>query len=276
MYITNCLGSDQSPRGAEKTWGVREQTMLFKKSDAEQHGGYMKTAVVFGPLNSLDFTDIRLNVLRIPEVGIKIAEAQEAWDELCGTNFSFQHFLCSEDHSFFNNINLKSLALAIVQLGLYDRYVRHFGEPQFLVGNTQNDAALLVAARVMPLKKLISLSPACTLQRPMAPLQIASDTLLMGQSLPKFQAISLDNVAEQNGAIGEADMSLEKILVNVVEKHSVSKIVHVGPGLMNKSKCFNKFEMSDVQIVESIDVDPMLQWFWSDLRKYDTQTTQAQ
>ena len=129
----------------------------------------MKEAVVFGGQNSLDFYDVRLSVLRIPEVSLKIEEAQNIWDKSCGTSFSFQHFLSCEDSIFFNNINLKALSLSVVQLGLMDRYERLFRKPQYLVGNTQNDSALMVASGKVTLSELIANSQACGLVRPMAP-----------------------------------------------------------------------------------------------------------
>lgn len=237
----------------------------------------MKEVLVFGGQNSLDFLEVREGVLRIPEVSLRIEQAQKLWDSACGTSFSFQHFLSSEDSSFFNNIQLKSLSLAVVQLGLLDRYRRHFGESDFMVGNTQNDSALLVAAGVLTFQELIAKSQASGLIRPMAPLQVANEPLLRGQCLPQYQAFSKAmRASAQGGAttsvfqpLGAADMSLKKTLQALIDSREVKKVVHIGPGLMDKSQALGEYEMRELQILESIDIDPMLGWFWQDLRKHE-------
>ena len=76
---------------------MRDGNTLFNK------GGSMKEALVFGGHNALDFSDIRLSVLRIPEVSLRIEAAQKIWDEECRTSFSFHHFLSSEYSTFYTN-----------------------------------------------------------------------------------------------------------------------------------------------------------------------------
>ncbi len=228
----------------------------------------MKEAVVFGGQNSLDFTEVRSRVIRIPEVSLRIEEAQKIWDKYCGSSFSFQHFLISENLAFFNNINLKSLALSIVQLGLLDRYIRIFRNPEVIVGNVQNDSALMVAAGIIQFSEMITKSQASCLVRPMAPLHDVSELVLKGRSLPLYQSYSLVE-GEKFQVLGASDMNLQVILQNLIDKQNVTKIVHVGPGFLNKTPGLEEILSRDVQVVESIDVDPMLGWFWSDLRKQE-------
>src|SRR5688500_5325354 len=103
----------------------------------------MKTAVLFGSGNSLDFKEVRQGLYRIPEISLRLEEAQCIWDKECVAGLSFQHFLTAENAVFFNNINVKALIHSIVQIGLFDRYKRKNRLPDFLIGNTKNDAALL-------------------------------------------------------------------------------------------------------------------------------------
>lgn len=247
----------------------------------------MKEALVFGGQNSLDFLEVRSQVVRIPEVSLRLEEAQCIWDKSCGSSFSFQHFLNAEDSAFFNNIHLKSLSLSVVQLGLLDRYKRHFGESDFLVGNTQNDSALMVAAGLVKFSELIEKSQAGGLIRPMVPLQIATEPVLRGHSLPQFQVFA--RVAEGSGskpteldqgpkykAAGQPEISVQKILQSLIDDMGIKKIVHVGPGTMDKSHIMNQYEMRELQVYESIDIDPMLGWFWADLRKQGHEFSLAQ
>jgi len=225
----------------------------------------MREVVVFGDQNSLDFSEVRWNVLRIPEVSLRIERAQKVWDSECRSCFSFQHFLSSEDTTFYGNINLKSLSLAIVQLGLLDRYESRFRRPQYVVGNTQNDSALQVVAGKMSFEEMIAQSQACGALRPLSPLHLASDTILNGRALPSFQAVK--RLDEKIEFVGEADMGLPKVLQVLADTEGVQKIIHVGPGSMEKSRMPDTLEARDIQVVESIDADPMLGWFWVAQRK---------
>jgi hypothetical protein len=232
----------------------------------------MADTVIFGGNNSLDFVEVRAGVLRIPEVSLKIEEAQSLWDKECKTSFSFQHFLSSDDHSFYNNINLKSLSQAIVQLGLFDRYERLFKKPDYLVGNIEGDSALKVAAGQLTFRELISKSLACSVLRPMLPLHTATDLVLRGQNLPKFKAYASAEPSEgvtRFEELFETDINLQNLVKKLIEEKGVKRIVHIGPGTIEKTKLVDEFYSSDVQIVESIDVDPMLGWFWANLRKQE-------
>lgn len=230
----------------------------------------MEDVIVFGGNNSLDFAEVRFNVLRIPEVSLKINEAQNIWDKVSSASFSFQHFLNSEDNSFFNNINLKSLTLAVVQLGLYDRYVKNFRQPQVIVGDVENESAALVAASKMTLREMIERSQACCVMRPMAPLYIATteNLVLKGHNLSRFQAYRKrdEGAALTYTTVSEPCMNLAEVIERAVDSGSVGKIIHVGPGMLDKSALQN-VEMRDIQILESIDLDPMLGWFWSGARR---------
>jgi len=238
----------------------------------------MKDALVFGGANSLDFFDVRLGIIRIPEVSLKLQEAQKIWDRQCGASFSFHSFLTSEDHTFFNNINLKSLCLSIVQLGLLDRYCRLFRAPQYMVGNVQNDSALQVATGHQTLTQLIINSRAAQMSRPMSVLQpvpsmapaapVMGLTLLNGQTLPQYQTF-FKSKAETGETFyapaHEAEMKMVRAMERAIDEFNVSKIIHVGPGQLDKS-IVEALEPRELQIVESIDIDPMLGWFWREMR----------
>jgi len=233
----------------------------------------MKSVLVFGDANALDFAEVRLAVLRIPEVSLRIEEAQEAWDSFCGSDFSFHHFLASDDQVFYKNLSLKTLALAIVQLGLFDRFRRLFCAPKIMVGNVKNDSALMVATGLMNFSELVTSSRACHMVRPMAHLQPVENIMLNGPILPQYQAFvradGAAGAAETSPlatSIGEPDMDLRKVLEKVVDDERLDRIIHIGPGLIDRALIAG-LEPREVQIVESIDVDPMLSWFWSDLQK---------
>ena len=133
----------------------------------------------------------------------------------------------------------------------------------------------MVAAGVITFSELIMKSQAFCLLRSMAPLHDVKELVLNGRSLPLYQGYEVLDPSGFN-ALGSSDMSLQNVLQSLIDKQQVKKIVHVGPGFLNKAAGIDELLTRDVQIVESIDVDPMLGWFWSELRKHDLALAQAQ
>jgi hypothetical protein len=82
-----------------------------------------KNAVVFSGRNGLDFNDLRMGALRIPEVSLRLREAQAILDQN-GIEIDLLNVITSDDEYFFRNIKLKSLMAAVVQVGLFDRYLK--------------------------------------------------------------------------------------------------------------------------------------------------------
>ena len=156
-----------------------------------------------------------------------------------------------------------------MQLGLLDRYTRLFRQPEILVGNVKNDSAILVATGQMDFHELICQSRASRLLRPMAPLQTADDLVLNGQSLPLFQAYQYlhGDSTPKYQALDSGHVHLQKVIQNLIEQNEIKKVVHVGPGSISKSLVLPEIETRDIQVFESIDIDPMLGWFWSELRR---------
>ena len=226
----------------------------------------MKNALVFGGANSLDFIDVRLGVVRIPEVSLKLQEAQQIWDRHRDDSFCFHTFLMSDDVVFFNSSGLKSLCMSIVQLGLFDRYCRLFRAPDCYIGNIQRDSALPVVCGRQSLAQLILNSSAMGI-----PVDTSDPTvtLLNGQILPRYQTFERltvgDNENEHFTPVHEPEMTLVAAIEHAIDQRSVTKIVHVGPGQLDRAVT-SALEPRELSIVESIDIDPMLGWFWRDMR----------
>jgi hypothetical protein len=231
----------------------------------------MTTAVVFGGLQSLDFQEVRENVVRIPEVRIRIEEAQAIWERHVNKELGFHQFLVSEDATFFNNMSLKSLCVSIVQTGLFDRFKKNFKSPEYLLGDSRNDSALLVASEKISLTDLILRSRAAGVVRPIET-AASRDGLpvLNGQSFAMFEVYTKAVISETNNEpyknAGLKEMDLAKLIRTLYHDHSVRKIVNVGPGQMQITIPAED-AANDVLALESIDLDPMLSWFWKELRK---------
>lgn len=237
----------------------------------------MSEAVVFQGLNALDFEEIRTSVVRIPEVTRRIMEAQRIWDSSEATHFDFFNFIASEDRVFMSNIRLKSLAAAVVQVGLFDRYLRYHQRPQVLVGNSNGDSALKVASGILTFEEMVSQSAALKLTRPSAPLQLADEPVLSGISLTEYGAFQVGKDENDEAVMAEVTVDKidpAKIVSTLVEELQVRRFVNIGPGNLLFSQLEEDLRMADIQVLESIDLDPMLSWFWSSLRNRDLAVAQ--
>jgi len=227
----------------------------------------MNDVVIFNGLNSLDFHDIRANVIRIPEVSVRLLEAQEIWDSLQGKGFDFYNFLASEDDVFLRNIKLKSLAAAIVQVGLFDRYVKRQGLPAFMVGCVSGDSPLKVCIGEMSFDDMILESHAGRAARASRPIKLADNPVLVGISLSEFATFKKKDDQDKFEATGDNKLDIATIVVNLIENYGVSKLINVGPGNILMRNMQKDLALKDVQVIESIEADPMLNWFWMDMRR---------
>jgi hypothetical protein len=233
--------------------------------------------VVFSGRNGLDFIELRTSVLRIPEVTIRIRQAQAVLDTLELPRVDFFNVISSEDDHFFRNIKLKSLAAAVVQIGLFDRYVKNQRRPDFMIGNSNGDAAMLVCAGLMTFEDMVRGSQAVDTLKPQnvipigaaAPIEMVLQAapLLAGLSLTEFRA--LEAVQTETGltfaTCGEGAMDIKKIVAALHSERSVERFINIGPAAAVRTSEY-KMISEDIESLDSIELDPMLGWFWRNVR----------
>ena len=239
----------------------------------------MNQVVILNGPSCLDFADLRLNALRIPEVVVRIRRAQQVWDYAGLPSFEWVNFLASDDNVFLNSIRYKAVAAAIIQLGLFDRYVKKHGRPDFLMGDLKEDSPINVAAGFVSFEDYLLSSKAfqSTQHLELAP---AGDLpVLSGMSLAEFGVLSRTD--EDESLLEEADKlsdtyrvlksdksDIKSLLSTLIEELGVRRFVNIGPGSQLVHKGQDALLMSDVQVVESIDIDPMLTWFWPTIQSH--------
>jgi len=247
----------------------------------KKEGVCMAEAIVFNGLNSLDFLDVRTNVCRIPEVIQRIRQAQNYLDLHTDFELDLMNFIGSDDRTFLNHIRYKSLAASIVQVGLYDRYRKFNQEPDFFMGNVNGDSALQVACGVISFTSMLRKSPVFGEElygeeglrhRQPVSLQAGSDPVLSGFSLTEYAVFSKMKSSDEAGeaeSFGKMDiekMSISKMIHQLVEEESVDKIINIGPGNLLVTRTGDDLILDQIAILESIDLDPMLNWFWPSLK----------
>ncbi len=227
-------------------------------------GENMKDVIVFNGAHSLDFQDIRTHVIRIPEVSRRLREAQRIWDCATPEVFDFLNFLTSDDSVFMGNIRLKTLVASVVQIGLLDRYLKLNPMPEFFVGTASGDSALRYANGELSFEDLIEKSEAIHGKKAQT-LSILGDgiPILAGMSLTEYSAFKKE--ADSYVSAMACEMDFMKLAKDLVEDLGVERFINIGPGnvLINRKNMDPVLE--EAQVLESIDLDPMLSWFWSSL-----------
>lgn len=230
-----------------------------------------KRALVFAGRNGLDFVDLRMNVIRIPEVSLRISHAQSILDSMEIPSIDLMALMTANDEHFFRNIALKGLLAAIVQVGLYDRYSRTQSNPDFLVGCSNGDSAMLVAAGRVSFEDMVRTSQAIGTLRPseqVVPMAAHPVPLLSGLSLTEYGTFQLqtnDRGEESYELIKNSSMELRKIVAALHIENDVTCFVNVGPGNLLRSSDYLSIGTGDLEAVDSIELDPMLGWFWKDM-----------
>jgi hypothetical protein len=229
----------------------------------------MRDALVFNGASNLDFLDIRTNVIRIPEVVTRIREAQSIWDTIANSELDLANFIASEDNVFLGNIHLKSFATAVVQVGLLDRYLKNHGLAEFLVGAINGDSPLRVALGQISFFDMVAESAALTGVKltsvPTGP-QVGELPMLAGVQLVEYAAFRRDS----SGAYQRLNVDtreIEKMILGLVDAFDVRKLVMVGPGNTLFGQRALLLKERDLQLLETIDLDPMLSWFWSRMKE---------
>ncbi len=234
------------------------------------------TAIVFSGLNGLDIEVERRAVARIPEVSIKIKEAQNLIDKIPHQDhhedLDLMSYMNSSNEVFLKNIKVKSLLASIVQLGLYERYRKNNPEPAFIVGNSSGDSALNVVTGRRSFKEMVlesqvvmDLMPADSLETVAG---LGQNVVLSGITLTEYDFAVLDESGVYKRVL-EKYMNFNELFDEMVEEYEVRRFVNIGPSntLINESMKNDSF--IDLELADVIEMDPLLGWYSSEINSSD-------
>lgn len=229
----------------------------------------MKSCLVFSGQSSLDFCDVRMGIVRIPEVLTKLKELQENWDILFKTSiFSVLNYTCIEDKIFHQNKGLKNLIKATIQAGLYERHLKSVHKHQYIVGPKNKDSALLIALGEMSVRDLV-FSYFEKEQAKKMPSSNSSTTQLMGESMTTYCAYKWSEEKLSYEEVEMEETSEKAVYTKLAEDENVKRYINIGPGNEGLYQWYSDMAQRDFQYVESIDIDPMLNWFWQSLKEVE-------
>lgn len=232
-----------------------------------------KAAIVFSGRNGLDFIELRANVLRIPDVTIRIRQAQTILDSMELPKVDLMNVIAADDEAFFKNIKMKSLVSAVVQVGLFDRYCKTQKRPDFMVGNINGDSAMMVCAGRISFEEMVRSSQAVDTLRPLqndvvVPISAALPApLLSGLSLTEFGALQSTQTEVGLGysVVTTSAMDIKKVVQALSADCGVERFINVGPAAAMRTSDYKAIS-EDIESIDSIELDPMLGWFWRGIR----------
>lgn len=229
-----------------------------------------KKALVFSGRNGLDFHELRVSVMRIPEVTLRIREAQKILDQIPDLpRVDLLSVISADDEFFFRNIQLKGLVAAIVQIGLFDRYMKTQKRPEIMVGNSNGDSAMMVCSGRQSFRSMVETSQALATLRTsevVVPMVALAMPLLSGFLLTEYHALEMVVSADGNlieyKPIQDSSMELKKLVSSLYFDQAVSCFIGIGPASILRCSDYRLIGDGEIESLDSIELDPMLGWFW--------------
>ena len=224
----------------------------------------MKSAVLFANTGVLDFLELRTSIVRIPEVIAKVKEAQVFLDRALKDAPDLLQFLTSDDQVFWSRKRIRQIAVGVVQLGLYDRYVKRYGAAANVLATDSEENPVQVLSGKMRLGEFVINLAMGEEEAPSKVVEMPEQQPMLskGISMPDFQLYSQD--AEGNFVLTDEGkkQALNDLLMKLRDERSVKQFVNIGPGQSISGSALNELVDKELNIMESIDLDPMLSWFW--------------
>ena len=227
-------------------------------------------AVVFAGQNALDQSEIRLGVLRIPEVTQALRDSQAAIEKFGVTNIDLRAAMLVDDRDYSANPRLRSLLTAIVQVGLYERWNKTQPKPNYLIGHSNLDSPLQFAAGRKGLEDIIRDS-ALLNRKPLGAFmaQSVSTPILGGVELVEYEISILNHSTRQYICIRSHEMDALRLFSYMADQLPIDEIVNIGPGCPLFSNYNKILAEKKIKISDSINLDPMLDWFWTSIKPSD-------
>ncbi|MCJ8276137.1 MAG: hypothetical protein HRT44_10760, partial [Bdellovibrionales bacterium] len=113
--------------------------------------------MIFAGRRGLDDYNMRTSIVRVPEVSQRIKQAQFILDQ-SGLTVDLYSFAQLSDTEYSNQPQLRVLLSGIVQIGLYDRFIKYRNKPQFMLGKVNGCSALDVCTSKMTFEEFVQSS----------------------------------------------------------------------------------------------------------------------
>jgi len=217
----------------------------------------MNSVLVFTGRSAVDGEDFRWQLLRVPEVSSVLKEAQGILDEaLKGSSKDLVTLLQSDNKAYLSSGLWRSLLAQIVQIGLYRRYQKLHSAPRFLIGESGGFSAFSLSLGTSTLAGAIN---AFIDEMNQKEEQLKNLDVLIGHNLES--ATVCERIGGAYEVIVEGKQKME-LLANLSKDYLLDQVITLG----TVSSLGDKEQFSEMAIVESVVMDPLLSWLLPYLR----------
>jgi len=228
-------------------------------------------AILFSRMSTLDKLQNRLSVVRIPEVISRIKETQRLLDSM-GFNIELINYMISEDETFNGNKELKKLMVSVSLIGLYERHCRSNPKPEFFIAPSFPESPVNFCLGRISFEELVGDSSLVRMRKVLDFPKTSSDLdnldfnedILRSFNLDKFEAYGSLNGSMRSLAESQDP---EKLIIKLIKKYGAKQFVNIGLDGLLLDPQKHPFHVEDIQILDSIEIDPMLSWFRRDMDK---------
>lgn len=215
--------------------------------------------LLFAGRRGLDDFHMRSSIIRVPEVSQRLKKAQSIFDQ-SGKSVDLFAYAQSSNTEYSNLPNLRVLLASIVQIGLFDRFIKYRNPPRYMVGKINGSSAIDVCSNKISFNDFIMTSDFFMEITNIEELEGNRPTTLSGLRLEEYGAIHLN----EGGYIPFQSNSKDcyTIIQELGTENIISQYIHIGPCFDFRQPELEKNGMSYLSIMNSIDTDPMLSSFW--------------
>ena len=248
--------------------------------------------------NLHDFT-VCQNTLRIPEVFLRLKQTLNELNQLDKVKklkkIKDLFHLLSMDEDFFEqssnelnslNIDFWHIVMTIIQVGLYDRYLKSQMHPLGFIAPTSSNWAAKISGGLWTIKDMFK---ELSKNKPYQTISNSKKREKHNSDLSFFKY----NKEDDKYNCLTSSISSFKHFSEYIEKYHISQIIIIGPDVSHHSPKKNVLQAHNIKsletqikqdwllyeatknkvlkdnicVVDSIDIDPLLFWFWRDYNK---------
>ncbi len=229
----------------------------------------MSRGLLFGGADSLNQDLVRQYVVRIPEVIVRIKQAQKVLDEN-GCHADLLNILNADPIQFKSALNYRGLLSTLIQIGLFDRFKRTQAFPDYFIAQANGEAACRVCAKINTVEDIVTEQLRNTKDREEGKSQIPINelpVLTRGVTNSQFHIFKKNVETGNYQYLNEEKFEIQSVLEYLHDEHQLTQLVVVGPGESISEQLEESFLRERIQVMESIEMDPLLSWFWQDIRR---------
>jgi hypothetical protein len=231
----------------------------------------MSRGVFFGGAQALDDDLVRGSVMRIPEVLVRLREAQGILDRQ-GASLDLCSIMAADNRDFQNFLKYRGLLSFVVQVGLFDRYRKTQPLPAAFIGQANGEMAARFTSGQKTFAEVVELSMIETKEAVAIPGALVGMPMLARGVTNSRIHVLIKGANSEYMDDGQEHYQVEPTLDKLIENQNLSQLILIGPGMISLVGTSEAFLRERLEVLESIDLDPLLGWFWTDIRRMSTAT----